>query len=125
MNPSLKLLALAASLLGTSTAALATTPGTVEPMTTPSVTAENAFSVNAFRVANKTDLRMFVQKNAATAVWVELKNEQGDVLFESTIGKRQAGRAYSLKLSELPVGHYTLEVSSRDKKVVKAFNLAE
>ncbi len=124
MKTNFKTLALAASLLiAPLAAALATTPGTVEPKEPTAIEANNSLSVNAFRVAGTANLRMFIQKNDQSAVRVELKNEEGELFYESAIGKRANGKAYLLNLSELPNGHYTIEVSNRDKKVVKAFDL--
>ncbi len=124
MKTNFAVLALAATLLAASfTNANATTPGTVEPKEPVGIEAANSFSVSTRLVSDSRELRFFVQKNAPSAVRVELKNEQGDLLFESVIAKRSNGKAFSLKMNDLPDGHYTIEVSNRDKKEVKAFDL--
>lgn len=102
-------------------AAIATTPASADPKNPTEAAA--SFSLNAFQVSESNRLRLFVQKNSPAVVWVELKNEQGELLFESAIGKRAAGRAFAFDLRELPAGHYTLEVGNHDKKVVKGFRL--
>jgi hypothetical protein len=120
-------LALAASLMAVSTVAAplanATTPGTVEPKDPVATEAASAFTVSTRLVSEARELRFFVQKQAKTPVFVVLKNEQGAVLFESTIARHANGKAYSLHMNDLPDGTYTIEVSNRDKKEVKAFAL--
>lgn len=122
MQTNLKALALAAAVLTTSLVApLAANASTVNPATGK---AEATFTVNTFRAAKSTNLRVFIQKDNQAAVRVTLKNEAGEVFYETTLGKNQPGKALSLDLSQLPDGHYVVEVSNRDKKEVKSFTLA-
>ena len=122
MKRTLQTLALAASLLA-APFAQATTPGTVEPKHPMAVEAANSFSVNARLGANRNELRFYVQKNTPAPIRIEMKNADGEILFTSTLGKQSNGKAYSLKVADLPDGQYTIEVSNRDKKDVKTFAL--
>lgn len=122
MKRTIKLLALAAALLATPFAH-ATTPGTVEPKDPASVEAANSFTVNARLVANRNEVRFHIQKNIPAPVRMEMKNAEGEVLFTSTLNKQSTGKAYALKVADLPDGQYTIEVSNRYKKDVKTFAL--
>lgn len=121
MKTNVKILALAAALLS-APFANATTPGTVEPKETTE-TAATSFSVGSYRAANSNSLRVFVQKNTESMVWVKIKNAAGEELFEKGIAKHATDKAFKFDLAELPAGHYTMEVSNRQKKVVTAFNV--
>jgi len=122
MKRALKTLALAATLLA-APFAHASTPGPVEPIEPVAVEAANSFSVNARLTANRDVLRFHVQKNTPAPIRIEMKNADGEVLFTSTLGKQSTGKAYTLKVAGLPDGSYTIEVSNRDKKDVKSFEL--
>jgi hypothetical protein len=118
MKTNVKILALAAALLA-APFAHATTPGTVEPKET----AATSFAVASYRAANSNTMRVFVEKNTESMVWVRLKNAAGEELFEKGIAKHATGKAFKFDLAALPAGHYTMEVSNRQKKVVTAFNV--
>lgn len=99
----------------------ATIPASADPK--EPVEASASFSVKAYQVSDSNRLRLFVQKVSPSVVWVEFKNGQGELLFQRALGKRALGRAFSIDLSELPVGYYTLEVGNRDKKVVQGLHV--
>jgi hypothetical protein len=122
MKRAFQTLALATALLA-APFAHATTPGTVEPQKPASVEAANSFSVNARLTASRDVLRFHVQKNTPAPIRIEMKNAEGEVLFTSTLGKQCTGKAYALKVADLPDGQYTIEVSNRDKKDVKTVEL--
>lgn len=123
MKTNVKILALAAALLA-APFAHATTPGTVEPKDpTAAEAAAASFNVGSYRAANSNNLRVFVEKTNRSAVRVEIKNAQGEVLYERAIAKHATGKSFKFDLAELPAGHYTMEVSNRQKKVVTAFNV--
>ena len=87
-------------------------------------TPPTTFSANAFRAINPTKVRLMVQKNTACTVWIEVKNEAGTVLFDQVMGKKETNKAFSLDLSTLPDGSYTVEVSSKTEKYTKTFDLS-
>lgn len=126
MKTNVKILALAASLLAVSTGAApfahATTPGTVEPATTAEAAAAS-LTVASYRAANANSLRVFVQKNTESMVWVKIKNAAGEDLFGKGIARHATGKAFKFDLAALPAGQYTVEVSNRQKKVVTAFTV--
>lgn len=122
MKTNVKVLALAAALLAVSTGAAPFAHATtVEPKET--VEAANSFSVNARLMANRAEVRFHVQKNTPAPVRIEMKNADGEVLFTNVLGKKSPGKAYALNVDALPDGQYTIEVSNRDKKDVKTFEL--
>lgn len=122
MKRAFQTLALAAALLA-APFAHATTPGTVEPKEPTAMEAANSFTVNARLSANRGEIRFYVQKNTPSPVRIEMKNADGEVLFTSMLNKQSTGKAYALKVADLPDGEYTIEVSNRDKKDVKTFAL--
>jgi len=126
MKTNVKVLALAAALLAVSAGAApfahAATPGTVEPKD-PAEAAVASLTVASYRAANANSLRVFVQKATESMAWVKIKNAAGQDLFEQGIARHATGKAFKFDLSELPAGHYTVEVSNRQKKVVTAFNV--
>lgn len=123
MKTNVKILALAAALLA-APFAHATTPGTVEPKEpTAAEAAAASFNVGSYRAANSNSLRVFVEKNNRSVVRLEIKNAQGEVLYERAVPKHATDKAFKFDLAELPAGHYTVEVSNRQKKVVTAFNV--
>lgn len=123
MKTNVKVLALAAALLAAAPFAQATTPGTVSGTVEPKETAAASLTVASYRAANANSLRVFVQKTTDAMAWVSIKNAAGEELFEKGIAKHATGKAFKFDLAELPAGHYTVEVSNRQKKVVTAFHV--
>ena len=121
MKTNFAVLALAATLLAAPFTAAVAAPFSGEP--TAPAAAPTSFSVNAFRVSNTANVRVFVQKNTATPVKIKLLDAKGNALYERTIGKHESKKALSLILGELPDGDYTLVVGNNTEKVTKTFSL--
>jgi hypothetical protein len=54
-----------------------------------------------------------------------LKNERGDVIYSETIGKRQQRFGRTLIVNDLSAGRYEIEVSSKEEKKTKTFEVSE
>ncbi len=92
--------------------------------TEPTATASAVpFDVSIVRAPAEMKLRVFIQKHQSSSLSVSLRNSQGELLYSSTVGKKEPGRALSFNLSELPDGTYTLDVKGAGKHVTKTLNL--
>ncbi len=85
--------------------------------------AEATFESSTF-VSADANLRVAIKKNAPQTVYLTLKNNEGQVLFTETIGKKEMTYAAKINVSDLTDGNYQLEIVSGKNRVVKQLNLS-
>lgn len=77
-----------------------------------------------FRAASPADFRVFINKNAPEALHVTLRNQSGEIVFATQVGKREPGAALNLNMRQQPDGVYTLVIRGKKETVTKTFVLA-
>ena len=81
------------------------------------------FLVGMYRVKDSLKMRLLLEKKAGEKVLVRLINQQGQVLHEEVVGKRQQKYGRNFDFSQIKDGRYTLEITNRDEVIKRSVNL--
>ncbi|GAB3043290.1 hypothetical protein [Spirosoma pulveris] len=82
-----------------------------------------SFDASAF-VTIDNQIRVSVEKQADIPVVVLLRNQDNEILFRQTIGKKELKYAIKLNVNDLSDGQYELEVKSNEGSIHKQLNLS-
>ncbi|GAB4006835.1 hypothetical protein EXU85_30340 [Spirosoma sp. KCTC 42546] len=82
-----------------------------------------SFDASAYVTINH-EIRVAVQKSTETPVVVLLRNKNNEVLYQQSIGKKEAKYAMKLNVDQLADGEYELEVKSSEGSIRKQVNLS-
>ncbi|GAB4017067.1 hypothetical protein GCM10028808_47570 [Spirosoma migulaei] len=82
-----------------------------------------SFDASAYVTINH-EIRVAVQKSTETPVVVLLRDKNNEVLYQQTIGKKEARYAMKMKVDQLADGEYELEVKSSEGSIRKQVNLS-
>lgn len=107
-------------LLNTLTASILLSASTLFNPTTPKTL---SFDASAYVTVNH-EIRVAVQKSTDMPVVVLLKNKNNKVLYEQSIGRKEAKYAIKLNVDELADGDYELEIKSSEGSITKQVNVS-
>ena len=63
--------------------------------------------------------------NAESNTTLLLKNENGEVVYKETVGKKEQKFGRTLNVDELSAGKYEIEITSKGEKQSRSFELSE
>jgi hypothetical protein len=69
------------------------------------------FAVNAYRLQNKMQVNLYVEKYTESSLRVTVKNDKGDVLFSEYAPKNVSKYGWKLDMSTLEDGTYKIMVT--------------
>ncbi|GAB2779251.1 hypothetical protein GCM10027275_23490 [Rhabdobacter roseus] len=82
------------------------------------------FGVGMYRIQNTLKMNLLIEKQEGERLTVRLLNEQGQVLHEDLLTKKQKKYARRLDFSEIKDGRYTVEITNGQERIVKQINLS-
>jgi hypothetical protein len=82
------------------------------------------FEVGMYRVQNTLTMNLMVAKKPGERVGVKLLDQQGKVLYEEVIGRKQRRYARKLNFAEIKDGNYSVVISNGTDEIVKAVRLS-
>jgi hypothetical protein len=83
-----------------------------------------SFEVGIYQSVNTLKLNLMVEKQVGNKLNVVIKNDKGEVLYTETIAKNDAKYHGKYDFSQLGDGHYSVEISTGNEKIVKNINLS-
>lgn len=84
----------------------------------------NGFATGIF-VSKTGRIHVSVDKYTNANTVILLTDIKGNVIYREVVGKKIDKFRKAMNVSDLPLGSYTLEISSNGEKITKAFELTE
>jgi hypothetical protein len=91
---------------------------------TTAPTKSKTFEVGMFQSVNTLKMNVMIKKSTDKNLWVVLKNEKGEILYNERVTKNTTSYHGKYDLSELADGKYTFEFTKGDEKVIKEVSLS-
>ena len=82
------------------------------------------FSMGMYRVKDTLKMNVLIEKQEGERLIVRLLNDQGQVLHQDVLTKKQKKYARRLDFSESKDGRYTVEITNGQERIVKQINLS-
>lgn len=95
----------------------------VSTLNNPTIPNALPFDASAYVTANN-QIRIAVQKTYDVPVVVFLRTKNNEVLYQKSMGRKEAKYAVKLDVNELIDGQYELEVKSSEGSIRKQLNLS-
>lgn len=83
------------------------------------------FKVGMYNVQNSHTLKVFIEKESAEPLLLEIKDANGRTIQHDYFGKNKSKSGVSLNMENLESGNYTLEISDKTNTFKKEIELTK
>ena len=93
---------------------------TTQPVPTPS-----NIDIGIYQVKDSQTMNLLIENKGEKSVDLNLKSDDGQVLYSETINKNTKKYSRKFNMSNLPVGNYRFEVASGTEKISKEVGIGQ